>query len=288
MERIIISGAGSYIGKCIMEWFAKKNSSCLIKEMDVQTNSWRDLSFSEIDTIIHVAGIVHIKEKKDMWPLYHSVNCDLTYEIAQKAKKEGVKHFIFMSTKAVYVPNTPYICKDTPADPQKMYGKSKLEAEKKLQTLVDESFKISIVRAPTVYGEGCRGNFPRLVEMSKRIHVFPRLANKRSMIYIWNLCEFLYRIVFYPIPDIILFPQDKEYGGTLKMMEGLWHARGEKYYLSVLMALVVRIILPIKVKSSLHTMFMDSVYDYDMSNYYDYEYCVYSFGEAMKKVIQKG
>lgn len=286
MKKIVITGAGSFIGQCITKWFVQKNKDYFIEEVDVQNESWKEYSFKGCEAIIHVAGIVHLQEKEGMWPLYHSVNCNLTYDIAKKAKADGVKHFVFMSTKAVYVPNTPHIIPSTPTGPRKMYGKSKLQGEEKLKTLSDDTFKVSIVRAPTVYGEGCRGNFPRLVKMSQKLHIFPKLPNKRSMIYIWNLCDFIYRIIDTPINDMILYPQDKEYCGTLKMMEGLWRARGEKYYLSSFMALGVKIVLKLKNEGTLHTMFTDSVYDKKMSNYYNFEYCVYSFEDAMKRVVK--
>ena len=266
MRNVLISGANSYIGRCLKEWI-EKHEGYRVDEIDVQGNDWKKADFSKYEVVIDIAGIVHIQEKDGMWPLYHSVNCELTYAIAEKAKNEGVNRFIFMSTKGVYVPNTAHIVPETPTGPTKMYGKSKLEGENEIKKLIDENYKVSIIRAPTVYGEGCRGNFPRLINMSKKVHVFPKLPNQRSMIYIWNLCDFIYRIIDNPIDDILLYPQDKEYCGTLKMMEGLWKARGEKYYLSHLLALGVRILLKIKKEGTLHTMFTDSVYDYQMSNY---------------------
>lgn len=285
MKKILVTGINSYIGNSLITWFENRGGYH-IEAISVKNDAWKNKDLSEYDVIIHLAGIVHLQEKKKMWSLYSSINCDLTYAVAKKAKKDGVKHFVFMSTKGVYIPNTAHITENTQTTPTKMYGKSKLAGEEKIKTLSDSEFKVSIVRAPTVYGEGCRGNFPRLVKISEKLHIFPRLPNARSMLYIWNLCEFIYRIIDTLIQNMILYPQDKEYCGTMKMMTGLWQARGERYYLSKIMALGIKNLLKLKREGILHTMFTDSVYDYKMSNYYNYEYCVYSFEEAMKKTVE--
>lgn len=282
MKNILIVGKDSYIGNCLKIWLEKRNYT--VDAISVKDNAWLNMDFSKYYALVDLAGIVHVRERNEMWDLYHTVNCELTYSIACKAKEDGVKHFIFMSTKGVYVPNTPHITNDTLTGPVKMYGKSKLEGEDRIKQLIDGNYKVSIVRAPMVYGEGCRGNFPRLISLSKSIHFFPNLPNKRSMIYIWNLCEFIYRIIAFPISDIILYPQDKEYCGTLKLMEGLWKARGEKYILSRILAFVVKILMKIKKSGILHTMFADSVYDLSMSDYYNWEYCIFTFDDAMKQI----
>ncbi|MHC5924116.1 NAD-dependent epimerase/dehydratase family protein, partial [Streptococcus pyogenes] len=83
--------------------------------------------FSPYDSVFHVAAIVHKNEKNINPQLYYTVNRDLPVELAKKAKSEGVKQFIFLSTMSVYGRNEAIITSGTSLSPDTFYGKSKLE-----------------------------------------------------------------------------------------------------------------------------------------------------------------
>ncbi len=104
-----------------------------------------------IDCVYHVAGIAHSdngKISKEKAKLYYEVNTKLTIRTAMKAKKAGVKQFIFMSSAIVYGDSAPIgkkriITKDTPVSPANCYGDSKVRAEKGLRKLEDMGFDTS-------------------------------------------------------------------------------------------------------------------------------------------------
>ena len=207
---------------------------------------------------------------------------------AIKAKNEGVKHFIFFSTKGVYKPNEALLTKNISPEPRSFYGKSKLMAEEKLLKLADERFIVSVLRPPTVYGEGCKGNFLKLVKLSKKIHIFPRCRNKRSMIYIWNLCEYIRLLINDPcLKTDIHYPQNREYCGTLDILEAQWQIRGEKYFLAPISGFLLKFLVKMVRIKKFQTVFSDACYDLAMSNEYEYRYCLYSFKESMKKIIEE-
>src|SRR5699024_11250942 len=112
-----------------------------------------------------------------------------------KAEKEAeVKQFVFMSSIIVYgenIKNNGVINKNTIPKPTNFYGNSKLEAEQRIELLQSEKFKIVIVRPPMIYGKGSKGNYPKLAKLAQKSPVFPYFVNKRSMLYIDNLIEFL-------------------------------------------------------------------------------------------------
>ena len=92
-----------------------------------------------------MAGIAHVSTEPKMKDLYYKVNRDLTIEVAKKAKTEGVKQFIFLSSMIVYgdiVKKNRIIDKNTIPKPKNYYGKSKLEAEKGIKPLANEDFKV--------------------------------------------------------------------------------------------------------------------------------------------------
>lgn len=101
MKRILITGKGSYIGTSFEKWMSQWPEEYSIDTLDTK-GDWQSYDFSPYDVVFHVAGIAHVDAKADMEDLYYQVNRDLTIEAAQKAKAEGVKQFIFMSSIIVY------------------------------------------------------------------------------------------------------------------------------------------------------------------------------------------
>ena len=285
MKKILITGTDSYIGNSIKSWLSKFPNEYQIDEVDMRNDCWKDMSFSGYNVILHIAAIVHINEKDELWPLYQRVNTELPYLVAKKAKEEGVDHFVFFSTKGVYKPNTPFIDRDTVPQPTKLYGKSKLGGEKLLIPLNDDGFRVSILRPAVVYGEGSKGNFPKLQSLARKINFFPKKENKRSMIYIWNLCEYVRLLINDPLDDIILYPQNAEYIGTLDIMCALWKENNKKYHLSRFIAWGVNVLLKLPGMETVKTMFTDTVYDAKISNDFDNRYCVYSFEDSIKNIV---
>ena len=109
------------------------------------------------------------------------------------------------------------INEETVPKPENFYGKSKLEAEEILSELKDDKFEVAILRLPMVFGPNCKGNFPQLLKVAKKSPICPLIDNKRSMIYIDNLCEFLLSIIKNKNSGI-LYPQNSEYVSTVEII----------------------------------------------------------------------
>lgn len=189
--KVLITGKNSYVGKNIGNFLLYKNME--VKYVSVR-NCISEDEFTDVDVVVHCAAIVHKKEAK-FAILYDKVNYELTVDIAEKAKKKGVKQFIFMSTMAVYGKSEGEINGNTPLQPKTLYGESKLKAEKALETIADENFKVSIIRPPMVYGRSCPGNYKKLRMLALKLPVFPLVENKRSFIYVENLAYFVWNTI---------------------------------------------------------------------------------------------
>ena len=217
MKRILITGKDSYIGTSFEKWVRQWPNDYQIDTLDTK-GDWQSYDFSPYDVVFHVAGIAHVDAKANMEDLYYRVNRDLTIEAAQKAKAEGVKQFIFMSSIIVYGDSSKLgekrvIKKDTIPIPTNFYGNSKLQAEQGILPLQDEHFKVVILRPPMIYGKGSKGNYPKLARLAQKIPIFPDIENERSMLYIENLCEFI-RLMIDNEEKGIFFPENKEYVKT--------------------------------------------------------------------------
>ena len=189
------------------------------------------VSFKEYDVIFHVAGIAHISSSKKLIPEYFRVNRDLAIEVANKAKQEGVKQFIFTSSMAIYGDDRP-IGDFTPINinqqkPNKHYGQSKLEADLAIQKLQANNFSVSILRIPMVYGKKAKGNFLKLVNVSKKLSIFPKINNIRSVLHIKNLTELIRLIIVNKIHGVF-HPQDQFYFKTTEFIFCIRSYNGEK------------------------------------------------------------
>ncbi|MBE7100554.1 MAG: NAD-dependent epimerase/dehydratase family protein [Clostridiales bacterium] len=235
MKKILITGANSYIGTSFEKYMQQYADEYQVDTIDMIDGSWREKSFSRYDIVYHVAGIAHSdngKISKEKEKLYYSVNTDLTIEAAKKAKADGVKQFIFMSSAIVYGNSAPLgkekiITKDTPVSPANCYGDSKVQAENGILPLIDDTFKVVILRPPMIYGKGSKGNYPTLVKFAKKMSLFPYVKNQRSMLYIENLMEFV-RLMIVNEESGIFFPQNKEYSNTSEMVKMIGATHGKK------------------------------------------------------------
>ncbi|MCF1617090.1 sugar nucleotide-binding protein [Tetragenococcus koreensis] len=193
MKQILITGKNSYIGQTFINWVKANNVDYKIDTIDLKNPDWKKHDFSIYDCLIHLAAIVHKKGQEE--DIYYRINRDLAVETAKKAKNEGVKQFIFLSTMSVFGMNQGVINKETKLLPKTSYGKSKLEAEKEIRKLGDEQFIVSILRPPMVYGPNASGNYSHLSKLAKKINIFPKINNQRSMLFVFNLHQFLRIII---------------------------------------------------------------------------------------------
>ena len=231
MKRVLVVGAGSYIG----DSFAKYAQGRLDVDVVDSYEEWKNTSFENYDSILMAAGLAHQKWNKKQQrankDLYFTVNRDLPIKVAKKAKAAGVGQFIYLSSMAVYGLVEGEIGVDTVPSPRAFdyYGLSKYQAEEGLLGVLggDAATRLCIIRPPMVYGAGCPGKFASLVKVAKVLPVIPKVENKRSMIYINNLSELLCIVVEKDISGC-LKPHNKEYVGTAWLLGAISKAFGRR------------------------------------------------------------
>lgn len=240
MKRILIAGKDSYIGMSVEKWLMRPEYAGMyqVDTADMRDDKWRGINFSGYDAVFHVAGIAHVdigKTEKEDQKQYYAVNCDLAFEAAKKAKEEGVKQFIFMSSIIIYgedisLRKKRVITRNTAPMPSTFYGDSKWRAEQKLTPLNDTDFHVALLRAPMIYGSGCKGNYRLLRRIALSSPFFPDFPNERSALYIGNLCEYVRRLVDSQRSGIF-FPQDSRYIRTSGMVKQIAGKHGKKIIL---------------------------------------------------------
>ncbi len=295
-KKVLITGAGSYIGESFKSYAERKFSHNFeIDTLDMQEASWREKDFSGYDIVYHVAGIAHAdvgNVSDETKQKYYEVNTDLAFETAQKAKREGVKEFIFMSSMIVYgdsapVGRTKNISFTTVPKADNFYGDSKLQADVAVRRIADEDFKVVVLRPPMIYGKGSKGNYPTLAKFAKLLPVFPSVNNNRSMLHIDNFCEFLCQIMLTDIAEeeTVLFPQNPQWTKTSDMVKEISRVSGKNMISTELLAPFVYIAgcIPGKIGGMVNKAFGNMTYDPEMSVYDGIEYQLYDLRETIER-----
>lgn len=292
MKKVLITGANSYIGTSFEKYVAEHYSSELeAHTIDMIDGSWRQKNFGEYDIVYHVAGLAHAdvgNVNEEVKKKYYAVNTDLAIETARKAKADGVKQFVFMSSAIIYGNSAPYgktkrITADTVPQPANFYGDSKWQADKGVRELESDDFTVTVLRPPIIYGKGSKGNYPILASMAKNLPIFPDVVNERSMLYIENLCEFLAQVMVRGYGGIF-WPQNSEYTRTSEMVKTIAEVCNHKIHVSKAWNWVVRItsVIPGETRDLTNKAFGNMSYDQSVSRY-DFKYQIVTLKESIKR-----
>ena len=286
MKRILITGTNSYLGGRFRQYMEQFPDYATVS-ISMRDGAWRGEDFTGFDVVYHVAGLAHSDNGRispEKAQKYYEINTDLTKELAKKAKREGVKQFIFMSSAIVYGDSAPIgrrrrIDRSTVCTPANCYGDSKLQAELGLRRLEDKNFRVVILRPPMIYGPGCKGNYPVLSLFAQRLPVFPYVDNERSMLFVDNLMAFV-KLMIDNEESGTFFPQNAEYSNTSELVRMIAEAHGKKLILVRGFTWALKFL-------GFFTALVDKAfgslsYDMSMSEYPGGEYRLYSLEESIR------
>jgi nucleoside-diphosphate-sugar epimerase len=203
LGRVAITGPTGFVGKALIPsltaagWDIVPAGRAQVGEIGPVTD-WAAY-FSGlgqgVKSVVHLAARAHVMNDSAADPLmeYLRVNAHGTCHLAREAARAGVRRLIFVSSVKVMGEETkePYSETMAPA-PVDPYGVSKLEAEKELGEIARHTgLEVIVLRPPLVYGPGVRANFLALIRGVSRGVPLPlgRVSNRRSMIYVGNLCD---------------------------------------------------------------------------------------------------
>lgn len=323
-KNILIVGAGSYIGESFVKYATEHYCDNFIftivdtlpgKDGKCELDNLTSEQLASFDIVYHLAGIAHAdvghvddatKEK------YYKVNTDLAVATALRYKaalEEGGKTglFVFMSSMIVYGDSAPYgeekiIDRHTSPSPANFYGDSKWQADKGIRSLADSTMKVAIIRPPMIYGKGSKGNYPTLAKLAKKLPVFPDVENKRSMLYVGNLCEFLCQMFLATLlhknsgeantakvgseaPDSLIFiPQNEDYTKTSDMVKKIAKVSGHHILIQNVLNPAVALAdhVPGKVSGLVDKAFGNNAYDQVLSQYDGFDYQKYTLDESIE------
>ena len=184
------------------------------------------------DVVVNLAA-VHRDDVRDKSE-YQRTNVDGAENVSTVCSEKGINKIVFTSTVAVYGFAVPGTDESGAINPFNEYGRTKLEAEKKLrswQSADDNS--LIVVRSTVIFGEGNRGNVYNLLNQiaSGKFLMVGRGENKKSMAYIGNVVAFLETCIasdrkygvfnYVDPPDLTMNELVSQVRQTLKNKEGV-------------------------------------------------------------------
>ena len=257
--RLLLTGATGFIGSSFYSTYQDRfEIEAFSFQKDLST-----FSLNNINTVVHLSALVHQMDGASK-EAYHQVNVTKTIALAEKAKEAGVEQFIFMSSVKVYgeESDTPYR-ETTPCHPKDPYGESKLEAENGILALQDDTFKISIIRTPVVYGEGVKANILKLIGLTEKYTYLPfgGIENRRSMIYVKNLTHLISELITQKKEGIFIASDDQPISTTTLILS-IAKAFGKKEVLfsSYLLKKTLQLLNPAPYQRLYKNLFVDNSY----------------------------
>jgi nucleoside-diphosphate-sugar epimerase len=205
--KILVTGATGFIGgeiasKLLSEKFKviglsrnkiEQKSELKILPADITNEEevGRIAEAESFDAVIHCAGLAHqfgeVEKER-----FENVNVRGTRNILELAVKTKAKHFIFLSSTAVYgLQNNP-MDESSKCNPENFYAESKLKAEAVCREICEKNnISLTIFRPPPVLGERGVGNVPRLIEAinKRRFFWIGNGENKKTLIYVGDIAE---------------------------------------------------------------------------------------------------
>jgi nucleoside-diphosphate-sugar epimerase len=218
MKRVLVTGATGFIGRELVTHLLGHGhvvvAACRRKEglsaAGLANVEWTSLELERADDldpralagvecVFHLAARVHVmRSSAHDEERFSALNTSATATLAKRAAAAGVRRFVYLSSIKVNGEQTstrPFSAADEP-NPQDAYGRSKHGAERAIAEIARATgLEAVIVRPPLVYGPGVSANFRRLLSLARSGVPLPlaSIRNKRSLISLWNLVEFLRR-----------------------------------------------------------------------------------------------
>jgi nucleoside-diphosphate-sugar epimerase len=133
---------------------------------------------------VHLAAIAHRSASPQE---FQQVNVELAARVGRAAAAAGT-HLVFLSSVKVHGEETTAPFQEASAiAPRGAYAESKARAEDALRSI--PGLRLTVLRAPLVYGPGVKANFLALMNAIARGIPLPlaSVTNRRSLLHVGNL-----------------------------------------------------------------------------------------------------
>ena len=187
--KVLITGIKGFVATNLSKFFTSEG--VYYQAISLRGGWHNQVSLDDFDAVIHLAGLAHDLNSKSLEEDYYNVNSELTKQLYEAYINSSATKFIFLSSVKAAADSVIGVLKEVDAaNPNTIYGKSKLKAER---AIIDASLSSEktyyILRPCMIHGSGNKGNLNLLYNFITRKIPYPLAAfeNKRSFLSIDNL-----------------------------------------------------------------------------------------------------
>lgn len=176
MKKILVTGAGGYIGSVLVpkllsqayEVFAvdrfffgqdKLASHPKLHKILGDTRSLPESLFSGVEAVIDLVAISNDPSGDAFSEATWQINYASRVRTAKLAKAQGVKRYILPSSCSIYGFQTEKVDETASTNPLTVYARANEQAEKEILPLASEDFVVVVLRQATVFGASPRMRF---------------------------------------------------------------------------------------------------------------------------------
>ena len=225
MAKILVTGAGGFIGSHLTEYLVEKGhkvkafvrynsrnfwgwleKSKYIDDIEIFSGDIRDFdsvydAMKGIDFVFHLAALIGIPYSYYSPLAYIKTNIEGTYNILQAARKLDIQRVIHTSTSEVYG-TAQYIPinENHPINPQSPYAATKASGDYLAKSFyLSFDFPITIVRPFNTFGprQSARAVIPTIITQvlnDKKVIKLGNLNSSRDFTYVLDTIEGIYQI----------------------------------------------------------------------------------------------
>jgi nucleoside-diphosphate-sugar epimerase len=182
--------------RCEPDWLDKPNIH-LVETGPLEHCESLEEAMRDVSDIVHLAGLAHVigpHDRRISLDAFMAANERTTAKLVDAALEVGtVKTFIYLSSIAAIAENSAnhVVSDNSPQMPVTPYGQSKRAAELHLDRLTQRGILAVALRPPLIFGPTAKGNWARLLRLSRSGLPLPFGAalNRRSMISVDTMTE---------------------------------------------------------------------------------------------------
>jgi nucleoside-diphosphate-sugar epimerase len=208
-KAVLVTGGTGFIGRRLADALLKQGATVVVLSRRASSEDGQEHKTIAADltnpaslagvcrgmnVVFHLGGHVHAVDRLDdkNERLIWQVTVEGTSTLVEESLKAGVKRFVFFSSvKAMGEGGETRLNETTECCPVTSYGRAKRKAEKIVLDAGQQGLSSTILRLPMVYGPGCKGNLPRMIQAAARgrFPPLPETGNKRSMVDVRDVVQ---------------------------------------------------------------------------------------------------
>ncbi len=219
--RVLFTGADGYIGALLGPYLLQRGIDAVGLDTGFYRQGWlfpmrgpqpavitkdiRDITVEDLegfDAIAHLAELSNDPLGQQNPELTYNINHKGSVNLANMARKAGVKRFVYMSSCSVYGVGKPDQILDETSDvnPQTAYAECKVRVENDLRPMNDDDFTTCFMRNATAYGASPRQRFDIVLNdlcglawTTKEIKLLSDGTPWRPLVHAEDMCQAVFR-----------------------------------------------------------------------------------------------